>query len=127
MLIVYDRVTGEVYDNTGTNSASPDGPPDKSAYMNTDQLGKNRGDLRLLRFNDDTDSELVRLLLTNKHRVDVKTKTVVIEGPYVEDPPTPEPVVEDTMTERIQALYDNPNTSVAAREVAAALLGLNGS
>jgi hypothetical protein len=84
MLIVYKVATGEVVDNTGTNSAMPEGPPHEMAFINTDSRGLNRNDLALLRLNDQTDAALVADILENRCHVDVSvvSPVVVIDGPY---------------------------------------------
>lgn len=85
MLIAYDLATGDVLDNTGTNSRYPEGPPDDFAYVNTDARGVNRGELALLRLHDDRDHEQVQAIMANYHHVDVSdpgAPTVVVEGPY---------------------------------------------
>lgn len=93
MLIVYDRTTGDVLDNTGTSSALPEGPPDEDAYVNTDARGIARDRVALLRLHDEADAELVDQLLTHEHRVDVEAAepTVVVEQPRPAPPPPPPP------------------------------------
>lgn len=94
MLIVYRTATGEVADNTGTNSRNPLGPPDERAYVNTDRRGIDRADLSLLRLHDVEDAELVGQVLT--HQVTVVDGQVVVGDPYPEpDPVEPEPDPRD--------------------------------
>ena len=82
MLIVYDTTTGEVLDNTGTNSAMPQGPNEPLAYVNTDARGIARDSLALLRLHDEDAHDLVQAVLRNYAHVDPDTRALVIEGPY---------------------------------------------
>lgn len=90
MLLIYDLTTGAVLDNTGTNSAWPEGPPDDLALVNLPD--RTPDDVGLLRLHDIDDAELVNRVLTNRHHVDLATGEVVIDGPYLEpQPPAPDP------------------------------------
>lgn len=101
MLIVYDRTTGEVLDNSGTNSAMPYGPPENLALVNVPE--QRRHAARLLRLHDNDDADLVTQVLANRHHVDPKTGRVVLDGPH----PEPEPVEpEPSMRDRLAALED---------------------
>lgn len=82
MLIIYATETGEVLDNTGTNSVLPAGPADELAYVNTDARGIDRATVTLLRLHDDDDHDLVQQALHNYCHVDTTTGTLVVEGPY---------------------------------------------
>jgi hypothetical protein len=82
MLIAYDTTTGEVLDNTGTNTAMPTGPQDDLAYVNTDARGIDRAGVGLLRLHDVDDQAAVQEVTRNYHHVDTATETVVIDGPY---------------------------------------------
>lgn len=86
MLIVYDKTTGEVIDNTGTSSRWPEGPPDEHAYANVPEA--RRTDAALLRLHDNDQAELVRQLLEHHHHVDLDTGEVVVDAPL----PPPEPI-----------------------------------
>ncbi|MFA9432897.1 MULTISPECIES: hypothetical protein [unclassified Egicoccus] len=100
MLIVYRIDTGEIVDNTGTNSRWPEGPPDDLAFVNTDAAGIDRDGLALLRLHDRDDAELVQQALT--HQIIVQDGQLVIGYPHPEpDPVEPEP---DPVMERLEAL-----------------------
>lgn len=92
MLIVYRTDTGEVVDNTGTNSRNPTGPPDARAYVNTDRRGFYRDQLGLLRLHDREDADLVQQVFTHEVSIDTATGGVVIGDPLPEpEPPSPSP------------------------------------
>jgi hypothetical protein len=82
MLIAYDTTTGEVLDNTGTNTAMLTGPQGDLAYVNTDARGIDRTTVGLLRLHDVDDQTQVQEVTRNYHHVDTTTETVVIDGPY---------------------------------------------
>lgn len=58
MLLAFDKTSGKVLWNSGTNSAYPDGPPDQVAYNATNTL------VGLLRLNDIRDANLVNMVMT---------------------------------------------------------------
>lgn len=91
MLLIYDKTTGEVLDNTGTNSVIPWGPTGELAFVNTDARGVDRATVELIRLHDDHDHDLVQQLLHNRHHVDPATKDVVIDGPWPTRSLTAEP------------------------------------
>lgn len=105
MLIVYDKATGDVYDNTGTNSLLPEGPTlEESIYVNIDARGISRDSLSLLRLHDEDDAVLVAQALANRHRVDNAGRLVIV-GPYpvetlTADPLTAAPAAEVLITYR---------------------------
>lgn len=108
MLIVYDAATGEVLDNTGTNSAWPAGPPDDLAYVNTDNQGIARVGLGLLRIHDLDQADLVQRVLS--HYVHVENGEVVI-GDLIPPPaPDPQVAVRLTLEERALAALDTNRT-----------------
>jgi hypothetical protein len=80
MLLIYRQATGEVIDNSGTNSMYPEGVPDDMAWG-----GRDRSGLALLRLHDGRDAALVKSALT--HKTTVKNGQVVIGDPL------PAPVV----------------------------------
>jgi len=88
MLIVYDTKTGEVLDNSGTNSVWPEGPPDDLAFVNTDARGIDRSELALLRLHDDNDAELIAQAMSHQHLVSSKGE-LVIGAPYPTSDPEP--------------------------------------
>lgn len=92
MLIVYNKETGAVLDNHGTNSAMPEGPPDDRALLNLP--GRTLADVGLLRLHDEKDADLVKQLLANEHTVDVKTKRPVVGRKYPELTPIPDPRIK---------------------------------
>jgi hypothetical protein len=103
MLIIYKRATGEVVENTGTNSALPEGPLGDGAYRNTDARGIARGGLALLRLHDERDRTTVEKTFT--HAYHVEKGKVVFDGqrPAPEPPPpAPDPLAE--LTARVEAL-----------------------
>jgi len=80
MLLAYDKTSGKVLWNSGTNSAYPSGPPDAVAYQATNS---NAG---LFRLNDNADADLVALVFTNE--VSVKNGQLVIGATnYTPKPP----------------------------------------
>lgn len=81
MLIVYDKNSGQVLDNSGTCSATPSGPVGEQAFVNTDARGLDRDALGLLRLHDVTDRDLVQLVMDNFVHVDAETGSLVFEGP----------------------------------------------
>ena len=89
MLIVYAPKTGEVLDNTGTNSAWPEGPPDDLAFVNTDKRGIDRTNLSLLRLHDKDDADLIAQVMTHAHIV--TDGEVVIGEPHPAPEPPPPP------------------------------------
>ena len=106
MLIVYDKSTGDVLDNTGTNSRWPGGPPDERVWDNIDRRGIDRDTVALLRLHDADDADLVGQVLANRHHVDTSTGQVVIDGPYPDPEPDPEQVAADTLHDRARAALD---------------------
>lgn len=103
MLIVYNRATGEVVDNSGTNSLMPAGPPDDAAFVNTDARKHARAGLALLRLHDVDEADLVAKVLTHEHHV--KGGKVVLDGPR--PPPKPaaqQPDPMEALTSRVAAL-----------------------
>jgi hypothetical protein len=104
MLLAYDKGTGRVLWNSGTNSAYPDGPPDFVAYNATNTL------VGLLRLNDKADAKLVAMVMSSP--AVVKDGQVVIGGaPYTpsddddNNPVTP-PLTLDERLSRIQSQID---------------------
>lgn len=91
MLLIYDLTTGEILDNTGTNSGMPEGPEDESAiYVNVDNRGIPRDSVGLLRLHDEEDADLVAQVMGNLAHVE--NGAVVIDGPrpvetLLADPP----------------------------------------
>jgi hypothetical protein len=81
MLLAFDKSTGRVVWNSGTNSAYPDGPPDEVAYQATNVS------VGLFRLNDRTDADTVARIFTND--ASIKNGQVVIGGSaYTPVPPT---------------------------------------
>lgn len=101
MVIIYDRSSGEVLDNTGTSSAWPDGPPDEVALRNVQQRGYSRQEVAILRL--DNRSDLAGKVLRSRYHVDPTSGEVVIDGPK---PQPPQEEREPSLREEIDALYD---------------------
>lgn len=97
MLLAYDKATGKVLWNSGTNSAYPDGPPDQVAYQATNTS------VGLFRLNDQADADTVARIFTND--ASIKNGQVVIGNTaYTPKSPTeggaqPEPAkgLEETL------------------------------
>lgn len=100
MLLIYRTDTGDVVDDTGTNSAAPLGPPDELAYRNTDARGVDRSLIALLRLHDVDDADAVQLALTRSVRV--------VDGQLVDDGPLPDPVPVEppppSLADRLEAV-----------------------
>lgn len=123
MLIVYDTTTGDVLDNTGTNSLLPEGPTlEESIYVNTDAAGIPRDGLGLLRLHDEDDADLVNEVLVNRHRVDVDTGEVVIVGPYPVETLAADPAEAEAGTE-VLVTYTNTHDNAPA----AVMFDVNGA
>jgi hypothetical protein len=103
MLIVFDTSTGEILDNTGTNSVWPEGPPDDLAYVNTDAQGIDHDSLGLLRLHDVDDADLVAQALTHEAHVDPATGDLVIGDEFTPEPP-PDVPAAPTVEEQLAAL-----------------------
>ncbi len=103
MLLAYDKSTGKVLWNSGTNSAFPDGPPDEVAYRATNVS------VGLLRLNDLADAQLVALVMTQPTLVK-DGKVVIGESTYTpirENPdPARPPLPLDQQLARMQAEID---------------------
>lgn len=89
MLIIYRETTGEVVENTGTNSYFLDGPPEEQAWQNY----PDRDGLALLRLHDVRDADLVQAALTHQTTV-VDGELVIgdplqVPAPLPPDPPAP--------------------------------------
>lgn len=83
MFIIYREATGEVVENSGTNSLFPQGVPDELAWGGRDRTG-----LALLRLHDEDDAELVRATFT--HRVTVTDGQLVVGEPLPAPDTTPD-------------------------------------
>jgi len=92
VLIIYRQATGEVVENTGTNSFMPEGPPDDLAWGERDRTG-----LAILRLHDEDDAELVQATFT--HYYAVHDEQVVIGDPLPAPEPAPEPPAPVTRDE----------------------------
>lgn len=103
MLIIYDKTTGQVVENTGTSSSWPEGPPDELAWVNVDAAGKDRTNLRLLRLHDTDAAQVINQMRTNLYHVDPTTKQVVIDAQRPDPAPTSTP---PTIDERLTALVN---------------------
>jgi hypothetical protein len=90
MLLIFRKDTGEIVDNSGTNSIWPEGPPDELAWRNVE--GLDRKTLDILRLHDEEDSDKIDLIFNNKVNVDPKTKKILVVGPL---PPSP-PILDDS-------------------------------
>lgn len=91
MLIVYDLGTGEIIENTGTNSGQPNGPEDDFVFVNTDNRGIPRESLGVLRLHDEDDAELVGQVMAHFAHVDVNTNQIVIDAPLPVETLTADP------------------------------------
>lgn len=87
MLITYRKKSGEVVDNSGTNSLYPWGPSDEDGYANTDAAGIPRCDLAQLRLHDADNAELVADILRCGCRVKNEQVQLLAE-PQGPPPPT---------------------------------------
>ena len=80
MLLAYDKTSGKVLWNSGTNTAYPSGPPDAVAFQATNSA------VGLLRLNDNADADLVAMVFTNE--TSVKNGQLVIGASnYTPKPP----------------------------------------
>lgn len=104
MLLAYDKTSGKVLWNSGTNSAYPDGPPDEVAYQATNTL------VGILRLNDTRDADLVALVMSKPASV-VKGQVVIGTTAYQPsddddgNPDTP-PLILDERLSRMQGEID---------------------
>lgn len=104
MLILYDTNTGAVLDNTGINTALPEGPEGDSAYINTDARGIPRSNIGMVRLHDEHDADLAQRVLT--HQVTIDGGQVVVGAPIPKPEPTPEVVTGRTLRDRAAAALD---------------------
>lgn len=104
MLLAFDKTSGKVLWNSGTNSAYPDGPPDEVAYNATNTL------VGLLRLNDTRDAKLVAMVMTQPASV-VNGQVVIGSTAYEpsddddNNPETP-PLTLDERLARMQDQID---------------------
>lgn len=116
MLLVYELSSGDVLDNSGTNSMWPEGPPDDLALVNLPDVDP--ATVGLLRLHDINDADLVQQILAQRHHVDPASGQVVLDGPY-DTPPEPDPVPEDPDL----ALEERVRSATTVNQLKAALLG----
>lgn len=112
MLLIYDRETGTVLENSGTNSRHPEGPPDAAVAAALDRRGIDPATVARMRLHDHDDAELVAQVLANRHHVDVDADppAVIIDGPYPEPEPPPEQQATTTLHDRARRALDTNAT-----------------
>lgn len=102
MLLAYDKTTGEVLYNSGTNSSDPGSvlfPPEAVAAIT------GRSDLGILRLNDNTDAALVAKTFTNV--VTVSGGKVFVGSPLGEGAsPDPTGPVSPATAEQLMAFIN---------------------
>lgn len=124
MLIIYRTASGEIVDNTGTNSRWPEGPPDDQAWVNVDNRGISRNGLKLLRLHD-SHEDVAKVFDGRPVKVNPDTGRVVFTG---EPAPTlPMPVDRDAeFRQAVEAAVAGEPSTSPIRKLADALLGTSG-
>jgi len=91
MLLIYREATGEVVENTGTNSLLPEGPPGDMAWANQ----RDRTGLALLRLHDVIDASLIQQMAVREYSVQGgRIVFGTMQAPSAPPPPPLEEVVK---------------------------------
>lgn len=115
MLIVFDRSTGEVLDNTGQsawlNADLPADVVERIVTANLRDVARSQVDYIHV-----ADPDLQRQLLTHQHTVDPASGQVVVGDPHPDPEPDDTPTLDDELAAAIEA-------ASTLDELKAALLG----